>query len=106
MTPNAVEEQLQTYINKAGPGHFTHVPKITEVMCKLTVRAHGSTAAKVLQLLKQCAAQVTPDFPDDLRIIVDGLHSFAASNIPASRVDLFLTTMEVLLLDYVKKKHI
>ena len=56
-TPTAVEQQLQKYIDEAGPGHFTHVPQITEVMCKLPSDAHGS-AAKALQLLKQCAVQV------------------------------------------------
>lgn len=30
-TPAAVEQQLQKYIEEAGPGHFTHVPHITEV---------------------------------------------------------------------------
>ena len=57
-TPTAVEQQLQKYIDEAGPGHFTHVPQITEVMCKLPFGAHGSAAGKALQLLKQCAAQV------------------------------------------------
>ena len=59
-TPTAVEQQLQKYIDEAGPGHFTHVPQITEVMCKLPFGAHGSAAGKALQLLKQCAAQVCP----------------------------------------------
>ena len=59
-TPTAVEQQLQKYIDEVGPGHFTHVPQITELMCKLPFGAHGSAAGKALQLLKQCAAQVYP----------------------------------------------
>jgi len=55
-----VEQQLQKYIDEVGPGHFTHVPQITETMCKLPFGAHGSAAGKALQLLKQCAAQVCP----------------------------------------------
>jgi len=137
-TPTAVEQQLQKYIDEAGPGHFTHVPQITEVMCKLPFGAHGSAAGKALQLLKQCAAQVqpdpptsqhkrrtrrprqccplwhafphsaphatqvTPDRPDDLRIIVDDLRAFMSSNIPASVSELFPKTIETLLHDYVK----
>ena len=101
-TPTAVEQQLQKYIDEAGPGHFTHVPQITEVMCKLPFGAHGSAAGKALQLLKQCAAQVTPDRPDDLRIIVDDLRAFMSSNIPASVSEMFPRTIETLLNDYVK----
>lgn len=133
-TPAAVEQQLQKYIDEAGPGHFTHVPQITEVMCKLPFGAHGSAAGKALQLLKQCAAQVcprpssveftaplrafplrllltarsslasqvTPDRPDDLRIIVDDLRAFMSSNIPASVSEMFPRTIETLLNDYVK----
>ena len=59
-TPTVVEQQLQKYIDEVGPGHFTHVPQITETMCKLPFGAHGSAAGKALQLLKQCAAQVCP----------------------------------------------
>jgi len=134
-TPTAVEQKLQKYIDEAGPGHFTHVPQITEVMCKLPFGAHGSAAGKALQLLKQCAAQVcprprlpwnsplllcapfllrvltarpslasqvTPDRPDDLRIIVDDLRAFMSSNIPASVSEMFPRTIETLLNDYVK----
>ena len=134
-TPTAVEQQLQKYIDEAGPGHFTHVPQITEVMCKLPFGAHGSAAGKALQLLKQCAAQVcprprlpwnlplllcapfllrvltarpslasqvTPDRPDDLRIIVDDLRAFMSSNIPASVSEMFPRTIETLLNDYIK----
>ena len=57
-TPTAVEQQLQKYIDEAGPGHFTHVPQITEIMCWLPFGAHGSAAGKALHFLKQCAAQV------------------------------------------------
>ena len=57
-TPNAVELQLQKYIDELGPGNFSHLPAITEVMCKLPFGAHGSAAGKALTLLKQCAAQV------------------------------------------------
>ena len=132
-TPTAVEQQLQKYIDEAGPGHFTHVPQITEVMCKLPFGSHGSAAAKALQFLMQCAAQVcprpssveltaplrafplrvltarpslapqvTPDRPDDLRIIVDDLRAFMSSNIPASVSEMFPRTIETLLNDYVK----
>ena len=51
-TPAAVEQLLQSYIDEAGPGRFTHVPQITEVMCKLPFGAHGSPANKALQLLR------------------------------------------------------
>ena len=54
----AVEQQLQKYIDETSPGHFTHVPHITEVMCKLPYGAHGSAASKALVLLKECAAKV------------------------------------------------
>ena len=60
-TPVAVEVQLQKYIDETGPGHFAHVPKITEAMCKLPAEHYGadsSAAAKALQLLEQCATQV------------------------------------------------
>ena len=57
-TPLAVEQMLQKYVAEAGPGHFVHIPQITEVMCKLPFGAHGSAAGKALKLLKQCAAQV------------------------------------------------
>ena len=60
-TPTAVEAQLQKYIDETGPGHFAHVPKITEAMCKLPAEHYGadsSAAAKALQLLEQCATQV------------------------------------------------
>ena len=57
-TPTAVEQKLQKYIDEVGPGHFTHVPQITETMCKLPFGAHGSAAGKALQFLKHCAAQV------------------------------------------------
>ena len=141
-TPTAVDQQLQKYIDEAGPGHFTHVPQITEVMCKLPFGAHGSAAGKAMQLLKQCAAQVqthprastnatrighanvvrcgmlcltpafphsaphatqvTPDYPDDLRIIVDDMRAFVAANLPASVSKLFPKTIETILHDYVK----
>ena len=68
-TPTAVEAQLQKYIDEAGPGHFTHVPQITEVMCKLPFGAHGSAAGKALQLLKQCATQVSFALPRSLCIV-------------------------------------
>ena len=45
-TPMAVEQQLQKYISETGPGAFSHVPHITEVMCKLPFGAHGSAAAR------------------------------------------------------------
>lgn len=48
------------------------------------------------------ATQVTPDRPDDLRIVVDDLRAFMSSNIPASVSDLFPKTIETLLHDYVK----
>ena len=48
------------------------------------------------------ATQVTPDRPDDLRIIVDDLRAFMSSNIPASVSELFPMTIETLLHDYVK----
>ena len=54
----AVEQQLQKYISETGPGAFSHVPHITEVMCKLPFGAHGSAAAKALELLRRCAEQV------------------------------------------------
>ena len=77
----AVEQQLQKYISETGPGAFSHVPHITEVMCKLPFGAHGSAAAKALELLRRCAEQVTPDRPDDLRVIVEDLRVHV-SNIP------------------------
>ena len=70
-TPTAVEQQLQKYIDDAGPGHFTHAPQITEVMCKLPFGAHGSAAGKALQFLKQCAAQVCP------RPVYRGIYRFS-----------------------------
>ena len=124
---------MQKYIDEIGPGHFTHVPQITEVMSNLPFGAHGSAAGKALQLLKRCAAQVcpcpvyrgdtalllcaplllrvlitsfvtqvTPDHPDDLRIIVDDLRAFMSSNQPASVLQLFPQTIETLLIDYIK----
>ena len=83
-TPLAVEQLLQHYISEAGPGHFIHVPQITEVMCKLPYGAQGCAATKALALLRECAAQVTPQRPEDLRIIVDDLRAFMSSNIPAT----------------------
>eukprot|EP00966_Prymnesium_polylepis_P233931 5410989-Prymnesium_polylepis.1 len=80
-TPVAVEQQLQKYIDDAGPGHFTHVPHITAVMCKLPF-AHGSAASEALIFLQRCASQVTPDHPDDLRIIVEDLRALMNANIP------------------------
>ena len=65
-TPVAVEQMLQHYVEQSGPGHFTQIPHITEVMCKIPSDPHGSAASKALKLLKQCAAQVTPDRPEDL----------------------------------------
>ena len=59
-TPVAVEVQLQKYIEECGPGRFSAVPHITEVMCKLPYGAHGSAANKALQLLKHCASQAHP----------------------------------------------
>ena len=96
----AVEQQLQKYISETGPGAFSHVPHITEVMCKLPFGAHGSAAAKALELLRRCAEQVTPDRPDDLRVIVEDLRAFMSSNIPASVSDQFPRTIEQLLRDY------
>jgi hypothetical protein len=101
-TPVAVEEQLQTFIDETGPGDFTHVAMITEVMCKLPFGAHGSAANKALQLLKQCATQVTPDRPDDLKIIVEDLRAFMSSNIPAQVSEQFRTTIESLLISYME----
>ena len=47
--------------------------------------------------------QVTPDHPEDLRIIVDDLRAFMSSNIPASmRKEMFPQTIETLLIDYIK----
>ena len=48
------------------------------------------------------ASQITPDRPDDLRIIVDDLRAFMSSNIPASVSEMFPRTIETLLNDYVK----
>ena len=45
---------------------------------------------------------MTPDRPDDLRIIVDDLRAFMSSNIPASVSEMFPRTIETLLNDYVK----
>ena len=69
-------------------------------MCKLPFGAHGSAAAKALELLRRCAEQVTPDRPDDLRLIVEDLRAFMSSNIPASVSDQFPRTIEQLLRDY------
>ena len=69
-------------------------------MCKLPFGAHGSAANKALQLLRKCAAQVTPERPDDLRIIVEDLRAFMSSNIPAAVHDLFPQTIEELLVQY------
>ena len=58
-----------------------------------------------LRVLTACpspASQVTPDRPDDLRIIVDDLRAFMSSNIPASVSEMFPRTIETLLNDYVK----
>ena len=99
-TPEAVEQQLQKYIAELGPGRFALVPHITDLMCKLPYGAHGSAAARALDLLKRCATQVTPDRPDDLRVIVEDLRAFMSSNIPASISDQFPRTIEQLLRDY------
>ena len=45
---------------------------------------------------------MTPDHPDDLRIIVDDLRAFMSSNQPASVLQLFPQTIETLLIDYIK----
>jgi hypothetical protein len=101
-TPVSVEQQLQTFIDETGPGHFMHVPMITEVMCKLPFGAHGSAANKALQLLKQCATQVAPERPDDLKIIVEDLRAFMSSNIPAQVSEQFPKTIESLLISYME----
>ena len=54
------------------------------------------------QLARHLRPQVTPDRPDDLRIIVDDLRAFMSSNIPASVSEMFPRTIETLLNDYVK----
>ena len=56
----------------------------------------------VLTARPSLASQVTPDRPDDLRIIVDDLRAFMSSNIPASVSEMFPRTIETLLNDYVK----
>lgn len=101
-TPVAVEQQLQMFIDETGPGRFSHVPMITEVMCKLPFGAHGSAANKALQLLKQCATQVSPERPEDLKIIVEDLRAFMSSNIPAQVSEQFPKTIESLLISYMK----
>ena len=45
---------------------------------------------------------MTPERPDDLRIIVDDLGAFKASNIPAPLPEMFSRTIETLLTGYVK----
>ena len=57
---------------------------------------------RVLTARPSLAPQVTPDKPDDLRIIVDDLRAFMSSNIPASVSEMFPRTIETLLNDYVK----
>ena len=61
----------------------------------------GRCRCRSLQLC-MCMCQVTPERPDDLRIIVDDLRAFMSSNIPASVSELFPRTIETLLNDYVK----
>ena len=56
----------------------------------------------ILTACPSLASQVTPDRPDDLRIIVDDLRAFMSSNIPASVSEMFPRTIETLLNDYVK----
>ena len=71
-------------------------------MCKLPFGAHGSAANRALQLLKACAAQVAPDRPDDLKIIVEDVRSFMSSNIPRAVAEQFPKTIESLLLAYME----
>ena len=58
--------------------------------------------SRVLTARPSLAPQVTPDRPDDLRIIVDDLRAFMSSNIPASVAEMFPQAIETLLIDYVK----
>ena len=57
---------------------------------------------RVLTARPSLAPQVTPDRPDDLRIIVDDLRAFISSNNPASVAEMFSQAIETLLIDYVK----
>ena len=99
-TPTAVEQELQKYVDAAGPGHLTHVPKITQIMCKLPASEGDHAAVRALKLLKRLGAQVTPqttDHPDDLRIIVDDMRAFVSVDIPHSVRQLFPQAIESLL---------
>ena len=74
-------------------------------MCKLpagTQQQAGSAATKALVLLKECAAQVTPEQPEDLRIIVEDLRAFMSSNLPPLMSEQFPIAIEALLVQYVK----
>ena len=98
-TPAAVEPLLQSYIDEEGPGRFTHVPQITVVMCKL-FGADGSASNRALKLLQRFGAQVTPDRPEDLKIIVEDLRAFMSSNISPAVRERLPRAIESLLLSY------
>ena len=74
-------------------------PRPSSVELTAPLRAFPS---RVLTACPSPASQVTPDRPDDLRIIVDDLRAFMSSNIPASVSEMFPRTIETLLNDYVK----
>ena len=80
-------------------GYHTLVFSLTAVCHART--CIGRCRCRSLQLC-MCMCQVTPERPDDLRIIVDDLRAFMSSNIPASVSELFPRTIETLLNDYVK----
>ena len=94
-TPLAVETLLKVQMGKVAACAMFYVPKITEIMCKLP--AADSAAAKALAFLRECAEQVSPQFPDDLRIVVEDIRALASSNVPAPIADEFPRLIEQLL---------
>ena len=77
------------------PLRCAHAPAYPLLLC-------APFLLRVLTARPSLASQVTPDRPDDLRIIVDDLRAFMSSNIPASVSEMFPRTIETLLNDYVK----